>query len=313
MTLTELRYIVSVARERHFGRAAQACFISQPTLSVSVQKLEAELGILLFERGRPEVSVTPIGERIVDQAAQVLEEAGVIMSLAEQGKNPLSGRFRLGIIYTVGPYLLPHLVRKLPAVAPDMPLIIEENYTHVLADKLRRGEVDAIIVSAPFSQQYVYTWEVYEEPFVVMLPAQHDLASREAITVRELAKENVLLLGEGNCFRDQVIKVCPGCATGGGILQRVETSRLETICYMVASGLGVTILPASAVRPGFGGEGLVVTRPFLRNKVPTRKVVLAWRNSFSRPEAIDALRRAVLACEIPGVSLASADKNPSGG
>jgi LysR family hydrogen peroxide-inducible transcriptional activator len=208
MTLTELRYIVAVARERHFGRAAETCFVSQPTLSVAVKKLEDELGLTLFERGPGEVSVTPAGRRIIEQAQRVLEEASRIRELAAAGKDPLAGPLRLGAIYTIGPYLLPKLIPILRRTAPAMQLLIQENFTHRLAEELRSGEVDVILVALPFEAPGVMTRPVYDEPFMVAVPKGHPWENRKRVTSEELTNESLLLLGEGHCFRDQVLDIC---------------------------------------------------------------------------------------------------------
>ena len=301
MTLNELRYIVAVARERHFGRAAEACFISQPTLSVAVKKLEEELGVSLFERRKGEVSVTPIGEQIVTQAQRVLEEASGIRQLARQGQDQLDGPLRLGAIYTIGPYLLPHLIPQLAARAPKMPLVIEENYTASLSEKLKRGELDVILISLPFDEPGVQTLSLYREPFVLLLPSSHPLNQCNTVKIDDLNNEDVLLLGAGHCFRDQVLEVCPDClrrsSVEGTPAQTLEGGSLETIRYMVASGLGVTILPCSAAGAERFSERLLTIRRFDHN-APSRVVALAWRKSFPRPEAIEALRDAVLACDM---------------
>lgn len=297
MTLSELKYIVAVARERHFGRAAETCFISQPTLSVAVKKLEEELGVALFERRKGEVSVTAIGEQVVAQAQRVLEEASAIPQIARHGQDQLSGPLRLGAIYTIGPYLLPHLIPTLTDRAPNMPLVIEENYTAVLTEKLKQGELDAILISYPFEEPGIVTLPLYSEPFVVVLPSSHPLNRRKQISVKDLVKEKVLLLGAGHCFREQVLEVCPECrhrSTGEmGDQQNLEGGSLETIRYMVAGGLGVTVLPCTAVGADRFSERLLTIRRF-QGKAPNRIVALAWRKSFPRPEAITALRNAVL-------------------
>ncbi|HLU62663.1 MAG TPA: LysR substrate-binding domain-containing protein [Gammaproteobacteria bacterium] len=308
MTLTELRYIVAVARERHFGRAARACFVSQPTLSVGVKKLEEELGVVLFERRAGDVVVTPAGEPIIQQARRVLEEADRIRLLAQQGMDPLAGELRVGAIYTVGPYLLPYVVPELRKLAPAMPLIIEENYTARLRERLKNGELDVIIVAQPFHEQGVLTWDVYDEPFRIVVPAEHPWASRDAVRSSELEGENLLLLGEGHCFREQVIEACPECvsgeaASGAPSRNNVEGTSLETIRQMVASGLGITVLPATSLDYPLArhDRALLADIPF-KGRAPHRVITLAWRRSFPRAEAVRALRDAILACELPAVS-----------
>src|SRR5574343_1275920 len=206
MTLTELRYIVTLAQEQHFGHAAERCHVSQPTLSVGVKKLEDELGVLIFERSKSAVRLTPVGEGIVTQAQQVLEQAQGIRELAQAGKNQLAAPLKLGAIYTVGPYLFPHLIPQLHRVAPDMPLYIEENFTHVLREKLRTGELDAIIIALPFHEADVLTRALYDEPFSVLMPAGHPWTELSCISPDQLNERNLLLLGEGHCFRDQVLE-----------------------------------------------------------------------------------------------------------
>ncbi|HEV2042291.1 MAG TPA: LysR substrate-binding domain-containing protein, partial [Casimicrobiaceae bacterium] len=201
MTLNELRYIVAVAQEKNFGRAAQRCFISQPALSVAIQKLEEELQTQLFERGKSEITVTPVGERIVEQAQKVLEEAARIRDIAQAGRNQLAGLFRLGAIYTVAPYLLPDLVPALNALAPDMPLEIEENITEQLEAALKTGRIDAAIIALPFQPPGIATEFLYEEPFQVVVPQRHPWAKRKTIHPSELAGEHAILLNVGHCFR----------------------------------------------------------------------------------------------------------------
>ncbi|HJS76625.1 MAG TPA: hydrogen peroxide-inducible genes activator [Burkholderiales bacterium] len=302
MTLTELRYIVAVARERHFGRAAETCFVSQPTLSVAVKKLEEELGVTLFERGPGEVSVTPAGEKIVEQAQRVLEEASRIREIAAAGKDPLAGPLRLGAIYTIGPYLLPKLIPILRRTAPAMQLLIQENFTHRLAEELKSGEVDVILIALPFEAPGVVTRAVYDEPFLVAVPKGHPWENRKRVTSDELARESLLLLGEGHCFRDQVLEICHTVRSRerSALAKTVEGGSLETIRQMVAGGVGVTVLPATSTNVSGGASDLIRILPFAR-PAPTRRVGLAWRRSFPRPEAIEALRKAILACNLPQV------------
>jgi LysR family transcriptional regulator, hydrogen peroxide-inducible genes activator len=302
MTLTELRYIVAVAREHHFGRAAETCFVSQPTLSVAVKKLEEELGVTLFERGPGEVSVTPAGEKIVEQAQRVLEEASRIREIAAAGKDPLAGPLRLGAIYTIGPYLLPKLIPILRKTAPAMQVLIQENFTHRLAEDLKNGQVDVILVALPFEAPGVVTRAVYDEPFLVAVPKGHPWENRKRVTSDELTSESLLLLGEGHCFRDQVLEICHTVRARerSPLAKTVEGGSLETIRQMVAGGVGVTVLPATSTNASGGASDLIRILPFAR-PVPTRRVGLAWRRSFPRPEAIEALRKAILACNLPQV------------
>jgi len=322
MTLTELKYIVAVARERHFGRAAEACHVSQPTLSVAVKKLEEELDVKLFERSAGDVSTTPLGEDIVRQAQAVLEQAAAIKEIARRGKDPLTGPLTLGVIYTIGPYLLPELVQSVIKRTPQMPLILQENFTVRLLEMLRNGEIDCAIMAEPFPDAGLAVAPLYDEPFVAAVPSNHPLAVQASVSAEQLRNEHVLLLGAGHCFRDHVLEVCPEFARvapqGDGIHKRFEGSSLETIKHMVAAGMGVTLVPRLAVP-----EAALASSPRRRGAdeghihaghirylpiadpdgapAPTRRVVLAWRRSFTRFEAIAALRNAIVACALPGV------------
>jgi LysR family hydrogen peroxide-inducible transcriptional activator len=309
MTLTELKYIVAVARERHFGRAAEACFVSQPTLSVAIKKLEDELNVQIFERGTSEVSVTPIGEQIVTQAQRVLEQTLAIKEIAKQGKDPLVGPLRLGVIYTIGPYLLPTLVKQMIKRVPQMPLMLQENYTIKLIELLKQGEIDVAIMALPFPETGLMLRPLYDEPFVVALPSGHAWESRAKIDAEDLKQETMLLLGSGHCFRDHVLGVCPELMrfsqNADGIQKTFEGSSLETIRHMVASGVGITVLPrmsVSEVKPHAGGidAGLLSYVAF-DEPVPDRRVVLAWRKSFTRMPAIEAISDAINACDLTGV------------
>ena len=308
MTLTELKYIVAVAREKHFGRAAEACFVAQPTLSVAVKKLEDELGVAIFERGGNEVSVTPIGEQIVFQAEHVLEQTSHIRDIAKQNNDPLAGTLRIGVIYTIAPYLLPQLVPTLINNVPQMPLVLQENFTVKLIELLRAGELDAAIMALPFNQQGLIVQPVYDEPFVVALPRHHFWANRSHISAEELKSETMLLLGAGHCFRDQVLEVCPEMSrfsTGGsGIAKTFEGSSLETIRHMVASGIGITVLPKASVPTTNDSQDMLRYVPF-KEPAPSRRVVIAWRKSYTRSVAIEAVRQAVLASKLQGVQMLS--------
>ncbi len=316
MTLTELKYIVAVAREKHFGKAADACYVSQPTLSVAIKKLEEELDVKLFERSANEVTVTPLGEEIVRQAQSVLEQAANIKEIAKRGKDPLAGPLRLGVIYTIAPYLLPDLVKQTIAHTPQMPLMLQENFTVKLLEMLRTGEIDCAILAEPFPDTGLAIAPLYDEPFLAVVPAAHALAKLETVTAELLKRETMLLLGSGHCFRDHVLEVCPEFARfssdAEGIRKSFEGSSLETIKHMVAAGMGVTLVPRLGVpRDALSATGVRSKRKrdedaFVRylpfdGDPPTRRVVLAWRRSFTRYEAIAALRNAIYACELPGV------------
>jgi LysR family transcriptional regulator, hydrogen peroxide-inducible genes activator len=306
MTLTELKYIVAVAREKHFGHAAEACFVAQPTLSVAIKKLEDELGVTIFERGGTEISMTPLGSQIVAQAERVLEQTAAIKEIAKQNKDPLAGPLRLGVIYTIAPYLLPPLVKTMIESVPQMPLVLQENFTTRLIELLRQGELDAAVMALPFADQGLMVHALYDEPFVVALPKHHAWAQRNSIDAQELKSETMLLLGNGHCFRDQVLEVCPEMSrystTGDGIARTFEGSSLETIRHMVASGIGITVLPNASVPDMHAKDGMLRYVPFSAPG-PSRRVVIAWRKSFTRRAAIEAVRHAVLSCELRGVTM----------
>ncbi len=322
MTLTELKYIVAVAREKHFSKAAETCHVSQPTLSLGIKKLEEELGTRLFERSGGEVAATPLGEEIVRQAQGVLEQAARIKQIALMGKDPLSGDLRLGVIYTIAPYLLPELMRHAMVVAPRMQLMLQENFTVRLLEMLRAGELDCAILAEPFPDAGLAIAPLYDEPFMAAVPASHALAQRRSVGAQELKNETMLLLGHGHCFRDHVLEVCPEFARFSsdldGIRRSFEGSSLETIKHMVAAGMGVTLVPRlgvpkAALGLGVSGNGRKRAAPaplvsYLEvvgddgAPAPMRRVVLAWRRSFTRYEAIAALRNAIYACDLAGVT-----------
>ena len=299
MTLTELRYIVAVARHRHFGKAAEACFVSQPTLSVAVRKLEEELGIRLFERSHSDVLVTETGATIVAQAETVLRAAAGVHDIAEAARDPLGRQLTLGVIYTVGPYLVPRLIPGLKRHAPHLSLVVKENFTDALAAQLKRGELDAAIMSLPFADPQLLSRPLYDEPFQVALPADHRLAKRKRIAPADLAAETLLLLGARNCFRDQVIEVCPIGPVAGALQKTLEGSSLETICQMVAMGAGITVLPAT-MRINDDLTPHLAVRPFV-SPPPTRTIAVFYRRGFARPQIIQCLATVVREANLKGV------------
>ena len=303
MTLTELRYIVAVARLRHFGKAAEACFVSQPTLSVAVRKLEEDLGVRLFERSHTDVLVTDIGATIVAQAEVVLNAADAVREIAAASRDPLGRQLTLGVIYTVGPYLVPRLISGLKLHAPKMSLVVKENFTDALATQLKRGELDAAIMSLPYDDPQLLSRPLYDEPLQVALPAGHRLAKKKRLTPADLATDTLLLLGARNCFRDQVIEICPLGGDVGALQKTLEGSSLETICQMVAMGTGVTILPATMRINDDLAEHLVV-RPFIAPQ-PMRTIAVFYRRGFARPQVIACLASVVREAKLRGVEYCS--------
>jgi LysR family hydrogen peroxide-inducible transcriptional activator len=295
MTLQELRYVVAVAREKHFGRAAAACFVSQPSLSTAVRHLEDELGVTLFERTRGEIAVTDVGRRVIAQAERVLEEAARVKHVAASGKDQLVGALRLGVIHTIAPYLLPELVAAMRARAPEIPLDLEENMTEHLERMLREGVIDVAILALPFEAPGLEVTPVYDERFELAVPAKHPWARRRQVAAAELDAENLLLLSAGHCLRDQVLEACSRFtrpADGGK-----QGNSLETLRSMVAGGLGITVLPATAFIDRFATP-LVKRVPFA-SPVPRRRVVLAYRRDFYRPRAVELLAEVLRALPLP--------------
>ncbi len=290
MSLTELKFIVAVAQERNFRRAAEKCFVSQPALSLAIKKLEEELNIIIFERSRTDVSITEIGAKIVEQASKVLEEAARIKQLAELGKNQLKGALKLGMIHSVGPYLLPEIIPILRKTAPDMPLEVEENLTANLEAQLRNGVIDAAIIALPFDVPGLQFHALYDEEFDVVVPSHHHWATRKHIKPEELSAEKVLLLNSGHCFSNQVTQACPELSRKGEVLQG---NSLETIRNMVASNLGITVLPCSATAERYNNP-LIKVIPFV-SPAPTRRIAIAWRKSFVRLEAVEKIAEAIKA------------------
>jgi LysR family hydrogen peroxide-inducible transcriptional activator len=293
MTLNELKFIVALAKSRNFRKAAELCFVSQPALSLAVKKLEDELGVMLFERSRNDVTMTAVGELVVEQATRVIEESKRVKEIAKQGNNQLAGPLKLGVIYSVGPYLLPEIIPILRKTAPEMPLIVEENLTSNLETQLRNGVIDVAIIALPFELSGVVTMPLYEEEFMVVVPSDHDWANRQEVDATELADEKVLLLSSGHCFSNQVVQACPSLSRNGEVLQG---NSLDTVRNMVASNLGITVLPASATISRYQTP-LVKAIPF-KKPIPTRKIALAWRKSYGRVQAVDEIAKAIRSLEM---------------
>lgn len=288
MTLTELRFVVAVAQERNFRRAAEKSFVTQPALSLAIKKLEDELGVLIFERGHSEIGITEIGEKIVEQANRALEEVARIKELATLGSDQLAGPLKLGVIYSTGPYLLPEIIPILRQTAPDMPLEVEENLTANLETQLKNGVIEAAIIALPFDMPGITVQPLYDESFVVAVPASHPWAQKEAIAAEELAADRVLLLNSGHCFSNQVMQACPQLSRKGEVMQG---NSLETVRNMVASNLGITVLPCSAVVERYNNP-LVKVIPF-KPPAPIRRIALAWRKSYGRERAIEKIIEAI--------------------
>lgn len=284
-TLRQLRYLVALAEHRHFGRAAEACLATQSTLSAGLQELENLLGVVLVERTKRKVMLTPIGEEVVARAREVLRGAEEIADLAACSAEPLSGPLRLGVIPTIGPFVLPRVLPRLRAAHPALRLYLREDLTARLLERLGAGDLDVVLIALPYHAPDIETLEVAEDPFVLACPADHPLATRPDLRSADLMGSELLLLEEGHCLRDHALAAChlPGPARGEGVLG----TSLPTLVQMVANGLGVTLLPKMAVESGIlAGTGLV-TRPIADAGV--RGIGLAWRPSSPRKVDFRAL------------------------
>ena len=297
MTLSELRFIVALAHEKNFRRAAEKSFVSQPALSLGVKKIESELNLSLFERSvgaGGDVKITPVGQKIIDQAAIVLEEAAKIKDLSADGDNQLALPFKLGLIYSIAPYLLPLIIPSLRKQAPDMPLEVHENITKNLENELKQGSIDAAVIALPFDIPGVDIEILYDEPFVAIVPLNHHWAKETTIKAKNLSQEKVLLLDKTHCFSNQVTEACPGLSKNSEI--QLGNS-LETIRNMVASNLGISVLPKSATT-GKHDNSLIKVIPF-EAPIPFRRVALAYRKSAVKKEAINEIVNVIKYLKLP--------------
>lgn len=288
MTLNELKYLVAIAKEKHFRKASEICFVSQPTLSIAIKKLEEELGVILLERSKTEVIVTPIGQQVVALAEKIIQQTNLITQITKEEQGDYNKELKIGSIYTIAPYLLPKLIPEFHKQYPKTPIILQEGYTDKLIEQLKSGELDLIIFSLPYADPNIETKILYEEPFVMALPKTHPLAKEKEISLDSITDETLLMLGSGHCFRDQVIELFPNLKylnpTNYQLQKTLEGSSLETIRYMVASGVGITIIPCSSTNKH--DEELYTIKP-IKNPTPKRTVALAWRKSFTRKDLID--------------------------
>ena len=310
MNLQDLRYLVALADEGHFGRAAEACYVSQPTLSTQVKKLEDELDVQLFERTNKHVMPTPLGREIIAQVRVVLEEVAKIRQLAQQGRAPMAGPLRLGVIPTLGPYLLPHLVPQIRATYPKLKLYLREELTVNLLEQLHAGELDALLLALPIGGEGLEVIELFREPFILAAPVGDPLTRKRQVRESDLKGTHVLLLEDGHCLRNQALAVCGFQLPTGA--EDFRASSLETLRQMVAAGVGCTLLPALAASTPSPGEPLVELRPFAP-PVPGRTIGLVWRRSFPRGDTLRALGALIQGHLPPGVSaVADGDQNKSG-
>ncbi len=290
MTLTQLKYIIALAREQHFGRAADFCCVSQPTLSIGIKKLEQELNVVIFDRQASSFTTTLKGQAIIERAVDIISQAEDLKSYASTQQNPLQGIFKLGAIFTISPYLMPTLVPLMRQKAPKMPLALYENYTENLREKLRQGELDAIVISLPFTETGCEVIDLYDEDFVALVPNEHELASKETLKVSDIQPQQLLLLGQGHCFRDQILNYYQGLSIKElqDSLNLIQGNSIETLKQMVVTGLGITILPQSAANLQSGMTQYVTIKKF-SSPAPKRTVSIAFRKQFSRQQAIQLI------------------------
>lgn len=291
MNLRDLKYLVALADTRHFGKAAERCFVSQPTLSAQIRKLEDYLGVSLVERQPRNVALTAAGEQVVERARRVIRDTDDIIELAQLSRDPLAGKLRIGLIPTIGPYLLPRVMLKLRKALPKLQVLLYEYQTRVLLQKLRAGELDMGVLALPVDEDGFETRELYREPFLVAMPAEHRFARQATVKLAELGGEKLLLLEDGHCLRDQALEVCSLLAVEEATDFRATS--LETLRQMVASGLGITLLPQLAAEGPFAAGKTLVTKPF-NAPPPGRTVGTVWRKSSTRVPAIEAVNAVLL-------------------
>ena len=279
MNLRDLRYLVALADHKHFGRAAEASFVSQPTLSTQIKKLEDELGVALVERSPRRVLLTDIGQQIADRARIVLREVEDMRSLARRTQDPESGTFKLGLFPTLGPYLLPHVVPKIRARFPRLELLLVEEKTPTLLSMLEEGRIDACILALPAGGEHLHEEFLFEEPFVLAVPKDHPFTKRAQLKISDLADETLLLLDDGHCLRDQALDVCH--LAGANEKSGFRATSLETLRQMVAANVGITLLPTLAVKPPVPVSNDIALLRFKDAAVPSRRIGLLWRKSSS--------------------------------
>jgi LysR family hydrogen peroxide-inducible transcriptional activator len=276
MNLRDLRYLIALADLRHFGRAAEACHVSQPTLSTQIRKLEEELGVALVERAPRQVMLTPAGRDIAERARRVLADVEQMRETARRTSDPEAGSVRLGMFPTLGPYLLPHVVPALRSRFPRLELLLVEEKTEVLLGMLRNGRLDAAVLALPLHEDWLECEFLFEEPFMLAVPGTHALASRRNLQLADLADQHLLLLEDGHCLRDQALEVCT--LAGAGEKEGFRATSLETLRQMVAAGVGITLLPMLAVKPPVSSSDDIRLLSF-KDPPPTRRLAMVWRKS----------------------------------
>jgi LysR family transcriptional regulator, hydrogen peroxide-inducible genes activator len=286
MNLRDLRYLVALAEHKHFGRAADASFVSQPTLSTQIKKLEDELDVALVERTPRKILLTEVGREIATRARHVLDEVDQIRAIARRTKDPESGTLRLGMFPTLGPYLLPHVVAGLRGRFPRLELLLIEEKSEILLARLREGRLDATLLALPLHDDQLHAEVLFDEPFLLAVPAQHRLSKRKALSLEDLESESLLLLEDGHCLRDQALDVCQ--LAGANERDGFRATSLETLRQMVAANVGITLLPQLAVRPPVVQSDAIHVLPF-RGEAPSRRIALVWRKSSAMKGFLGAL------------------------
>lgn len=286
MNLRDLRYLVALAEHRHFGRAAAASFVSQPTLSTQIRKLEEELGVTLVERAPRKVMLTPVGRDIVERARRVLADVDQMAEIARRSQDPDAGSIRLGMFPTLGPYLLPHVLPGLREQFPRLEMLLVEEKTDALLERLREGRLDAALLALPIHDDQLHVETLFEEPFLLAVPRQHALAKRSSLAIDDLDRIPLLLLEEGHCLRDQALDVCR--LTGAGERDGFRATSLETLRQMVAAGVGLTLLPALSVQPPVPPSPDIALLPF-EGESPHRTIAMVWRRSSAMASLLERI------------------------
>lgn len=294
MNLRDLKYIIAVAETHHFGKAAARCFVSQPTLSGQVKKLEDELGVVIFERSNRSVEITPIGVELLDHARQILEQADAMVQLAQAYQDPLAGKLRIGAIPTLSPYLAPLILRPLQQHYPQMKLVWSEETTDKLTERLHNHEIDAALLATTVDQQEFEVIELFDEPFWIAHPSNHPFYLKDKISRADLERTELLLLSEGHCLAQQVMDLCHlGQRKQQGEQADLQAASLETLLQLVGAGFGSTLVPALAMRGSWTtGSGVVARQLDFRDAY--RRVSLVFRKSFPRKSALSAFAGVVL-------------------
>ncbi|MGS1080223.1 DNA-binding transcriptional regulator OxyR [Pseudoxanthomonas beigongshangi] len=276
MNLRDLKYLVALADHKHFGHAAAACFVSQPTLSTQIKKLEEELGVPLVERAPRKVMLTPAGRDAADRARRIVAEVEQMKEAARRSQDPEAGTVRLGIFPTLGPYLLPHVVPRIRTRFPQLELLLIEEKSDVLLSRLREGKLDAGLLALPLQDDQLHTEFLFEEPFLLAVPEAHPLAERDSLSLGELSNQQLLLLEDGHCLREQALDVCR--ISGANEKSEFRATSLETLRQMVAANVGITLLPTLAVKPPVARSDNIHLLGFTDSH-PSRRIAMVWRRS----------------------------------